>query len=115
MSRDFVVLTTDHPHLPLLLERAELPSGWGLETETQVSGAQLFDENGRMLVVIRDPFLVEVPGEAERLLGVPVPTPVWWVEMRATAGSTLAAEVAGHCANVMAELYGGTVWPPPIP
>ncbi|MFI0444459.1 hypothetical protein [Actinomadura sp. 6N118] len=110
MSREFIVLATDRPHVPLLLERVEIPDGWVPQAETQVGGTQLFDENSRMLVVIRDPFLVEVPGEAERLLGVSAPTPVWWVEMRAAAGSALAAETASRCANVMAELYNGTIW-----
>ena len=40
--------------------------------------------DGRPLVSVEAPLLVQVPGEAERLLGRNVPVPFWWTEARAS-------------------------------
>ncbi|MFG2000995.1 hypothetical protein ACGFNU_17795 [Spirillospora sp. NPDC048911] len=110
MSREFVALIRTRPEIPHLLELVELPHG--LQMGTRAGAIELFDENGHMLVAIRDPFLVQVPGESERLLGIATATPAWWVEIQAAATNSLAIEIAERCARTAADLYGGTVWPP---
>lgn len=59
------------------------------------------------------PLLVQVRGEAERLLGAREPeVPYWWTEARATTGVKEAEELAGTFAARIATLVGGTAWPP---
>ncbi|MFI0484007.1 hypothetical protein [Actinomadura sp. 9N215] len=86
MSRELIVLS---PHRPEVGER------------------YLFDPQGRLLVRIQEPVLVPVPGEVERLLGTPSPTPVWWTELHTAADSPEAEQLARDCA----ERLGGTIWP----
>lgn len=71
---------------------------------------QLCDDNGAPLISIEVPVLIQVPGEVERLLGIPEPIlPIWWIEARATPGDR-AAELARRFAAELAQRLGGTVW-----
>lgn len=58
------------------------------------------------------PLLVQVRGEAERLLGASEPeVPYWWTEARATTGVKEAEALAGTFVGRIATLVGGTAWP----
>ncbi|MFC4052813.1 hypothetical protein ACFOY4_24255 [Actinomadura syzygii] len=113
MSREIIVLCPRRPGIGALLERVGIRVGVrgddGLKALSQAAATQVFDAADRMLLVIRDPVLVEVPGEAERLLGIEVPSPVWWVEIRAAAGVAEGEELAARCAGEMIVLDGGII------
>jgi hypothetical protein len=73
---------------------------------------QLCDDENLPLVSIELPLLVQVPGEVERMLGTAagsVETPVWWVEIRATAREG-ARELAEKYADTLIDRLGGKVW-----
>jgi hypothetical protein len=53
---------------------------------------------------------VQVPGEVERLLGVQVPLPTWWVNVRAAAGPPDAERVARRFSDDLVRWRGGMVW-----
>ncbi|ONH34222.1 MULTISPECIES: hypothetical protein [Protofrankia] len=75
---------------------------------------QLADDDGRPLVSIEGPVLVQVPGEAQRLLGPEVTmidSPLWWVEARATSAREGAEDIARRFAHQLVRLLGGVVWP----
>ena len=114
MSREIIVLCPRRPAIGALLERAGIRVGVrgddGLEALSHANATQIFDAADRMLLVIRDPVLVEVPGETERLLGIDVPPPVWWVEIRATTGVAEGERFAARCAEEMVALNGGIIW-----
>jgi hypothetical protein len=67
---------------------------------------ELLDDAARVVLQVDGPRLVQVPGEAARLLGmrVAVPEPGWWVEMHGDAGA--AARVAARLASGT----GGVAW-----
>ena len=71
---------------------------------------QLCDGAGP-LVTLEGPVLVRVPGEVERLLGLVVDGPVWWVEARARDAG--AYGLARRAAQALVDAAGGTVWPAP--
>jgi hypothetical protein len=80
------------------------------------SGAvlQLCDSEEQPLVSMEAPLLVQVAGEVERMLGPgigPVETPVWWIEVRATARDG-AKELAEKYAGTLVTRLGGRVWAP---
>jgi hypothetical protein len=104
-----------------------MPDAWSLVAglasggpETRVGMApgdshaviQLSDAEGRPLVSVEAPILVHAPGESERLLGLTVPGPVWWTEIRAATGAEGGNRLAGTIASRLVSLLGGTVWPP---
>ncbi|MEV5824357.1 hypothetical protein AB0L25_02130 [Spirillospora sp. NPDC052242] len=99
MSRELIVLSPHRPDVDAL----HVP---GLD----IRDAYVFDDREQLLVRIDTPVLVPVAGEVERLLGVPVREPVWWVELRAAAGSPRAAEALRQCADELAARHDGTVW-----
>ncbi|MDL4772592.1 hypothetical protein [Actinomadura xylanilytica] len=103
MSRELVVLTRERPDLAVL---PDLVGGRGLS----VGGAYVFDAGDRLLVRVREPILVMVPGEVERLLDTDVEAPVWWTDVRAAADLAEARMVARHCAEQLASRHDGTVW-----
>ncbi|SBW22828.1 hypothetical protein [Protofrankia symbiont of Coriaria ruscifolia] len=75
---------------------------------------QLADDDGRPLVSIESPVLVQVPGEAQRLLGPEVSmvdAPLWWVEARATSAREGTEDIARRFAHQLVCLLGGVVWP----
>ncbi|MFF1561632.1 DUF6177 family protein [Streptomyces sp. NPDC058279] len=113
MTKDVVALTERMPD-PWTVLAGLLSGGPGKLVNAAADGAvvQLCDEEGRPLVAIEAPLLVQVEGEAERLLGATAPpVPFWWTEARATTGVADAARLAGTFAARLAALAGGSAWP----
>ncbi|MFH8407915.1 DUF6177 family protein [Streptomyces sp. NPDC018019] len=114
MTKDVIALTHRMPDPWSLL--AGLLSG-GPDTLVDTAGedavVRLCDGAGRPLVSVEAPLLVQVEGEAERLLGATAPpVPYWWTEARATTGVEDAERLAGTFAARLASLAGGSAWPP---
>ncbi|WP_053696176.1 DUF6177 family protein [Streptomyces sp. NRRL F-5755] len=114
MTKDVIALTHRMPDPWTLL--AGLLSG-GPENLVDTAGedavVRLCDDAGRPLVSVEAPLLVQVDGEAERLLGATAPpVPYWWTEARATTGVEHAEQLAGTFAARLASLAGGSAWPP---
>ena len=84
-----------------------------LSLEQDAAGAlHLFDDDGRRWFSVDAPLLVQVEGEADRLLGhgPPVPCPGWWVEVRADASVAGAVDASRALARALAQLGRGTFW-----
>ncbi|MFK0258345.1 DUF6177 family protein [Streptomyces sp. NPDC090445] len=114
MTKDVIALTPRMPD-PWAVLAGLLSGGPDKLVDTTGEGAvvQLCDAQGRPLVSVEAPLLVQVEGEAERLLGAtPPPVPFWWTEARATTGVPGAERLAGTFAARLASLSGGTAWPP---
>ncbi|MFD5878052.1 DUF6177 family protein [Streptomyces yangpuensis] len=114
MTKDVVALTQRMP-APWTVLAGLLSGGPDKLVDTAGDGAviQLCDEQGRPLVSVEAPLLVQVEGEAERLLGATPPrVPYWWTEARATTGVPEAERLAGTFAARLASLAGGSAWPP---
>ncbi|MFE9791179.1 DUF6177 family protein [Streptomyces goshikiensis] len=115
MTKDVIALTQRMPE-PGAVLAGLLSGGPDKLVDTAGEGAvvQLCDEQGRPLVSVEAPLLVQVEGEAERLLGATnAPrVPFWWTEARATTGVPEAERLAGTFAARLASLSGGAVWPP---
>jgi hypothetical protein len=80
------------------------------------SGAvlHLLDEQGRRLLAVEGPLLIQAPGEVRRLLGTAAVTePIWWVEARAARSRPDAAPIAYRFAEALAGRMDGVVWPAP--
>ncbi|MEW2806641.1 DUF6177 family protein [Streptomyces massasporeus] len=114
MTKDVIALTPEMPDLPTLL--AGLYAGGpdlGVNTTADGAVVQLCGPDGRPLVSVEAPILVQVPGETSRLLDHTVADgPVWWTEARASTAVAEAARLAGSFAGRLATVLGGTVWPP---
>jgi hypothetical protein len=107
VSKDLVALLSSRPDLHAALAALGEP----LEIrETGGGTLQLHDADGRLLVSVEAPSLVEVHGEAERLLGVSAPVPYWWVDVRATVEPARALQVAQRLAEGLVSTQGGLVW-----
>ncbi|MFE9093652.1 DUF6177 family protein [Streptomyces sp. NPDC007264] len=114
MTKDVIALTPTMPDLRTLLAGL-YAGGPDLVVGTMADGAvvQLCAPDGRPLVSVEAPILVQVPGEVARLLDRPVPDgPVWWTEARASTTVAEAARLAGSFAGRLATVLGGIVWPP---
>ncbi|MFJ6738438.1 DUF6177 family protein [Streptomyces sp. NPDC091279] len=114
MTKDVIALTPRMPD-PWSVLVGLLSGGPDKLVDAAGEGAvvQLCDQEGRPLVSIEAPLLVQVPGEAERLLGSAAPpVPFWWTEARATTGVAEAERLADTFAARLAALAGGTAWPP---
>ncbi|WP_112468482.1 DUF6177 family protein [Streptomyces triticisoli] len=114
MTKDVIALTQRMPD-PLSVLAGLLSGGPDKLVDAEGDGAvvRLCDERGRPLVSIEAPLLVQVRGEARRLLGASEPeVPYWWTEARATTGVKEGEELAGTFAARLATLVGGTAWPP---
>ncbi|MET7857704.1 DUF6177 family protein [Streptomyces sp. NPDC005318] len=114
MTKDVIALTPKMPD-PLSVIAGLLSGGPDKLVETVGEGAvvQLCDPEGRPLVSVEAPLLVQVAGEAERLLGATAPAvPFWWTEARATTGVEEAERIAGTFAARLITLSGGSAWPP---
>lgn len=120
MTKDVIALTERMPDAMSVLAGL-LAGGPDLRVGAVGEGAvvQLCDDAGQPLVSVEVPLVVQVPGEAARLLGDgAVPDgdgPLWWVEARAAAGVPRAEELAGAFAARLTMLLGGRVWPPGAP
>ncbi|GAA2488153.1 DUF6177 family protein [Streptomyces gobitricini] len=114
MTKDVIALTERMPDPWSVL--AGLLSGGPdklVDTAGEDAVVRLCDEEGRPLVSVEAPLLVQVRGEAERLLGAtPPPVPFWWTEARATTGVAEAERLAGTFAARLVSLTGGSAWPP---
>lgn len=114
MTKDVITLSPRMPD-PLSVLAGLLSGGPDKLVGTAGDDAvvQLCDEEGRPLVSVEAPVLVQVAGEAERLLGAAAPpVPFWWTEARATTGVEEAERLAGTFAARLASLTGGSAWPP---
>ncbi|MFF0397717.1 DUF6177 family protein [Streptomyces sp. NPDC005248] len=114
MTKDVIALTRRMPD-PLTVLAGLLSGGPDklVETVGEDAVVRLCDEEGRPLVSVEAPLLVQVAGEAERLLGATAPAvPFWWTEARATTGVEEAERLAGTFAARLIALAGGSAWPP---
>ncbi|MET7497819.1 DUF6177 family protein [Streptomyces sp900116325] len=114
MTKDVIALTRRMPD-PLTVLAGLFSGGPDKLVETLGEDAvvRLCDEEGRPLVSVEAPLLVQVAGEAERLLGATAPAvPFWWTEARATTGVEEAERLAGTFAARLIALAGGSAWPP---
>ena len=111
MTFDVVTLCPRQPG-PEAVVAAILTAGEGsfvdFETDRQLIGVRHSD--GRVLLTVEGARLVQVPGEARRVLGLDVPTPVWWVEGRAPDEDAEAEAVARTFAEALAVATGGRAW-----
>lgn len=116
MTKDVIALTSKMPDLRTLLAGL-YAGGPELGVNTLADGAviQLCAPDGRPLVSVEAPILIQVPGETARLLGTgpDLPeSPVWWTEARASTAVAEGGRLAGSFAGRLATVLGGTVWPP---
>ncbi|MGW1065008.1 DUF6177 family protein [Streptomyces aureus] len=116
MTRDVIALTPTMPDLRTLLAGL-YAGGPDLGVSTLADGAviQLRAPDGRPLVSVEAPVLVQVPGETTRLLGAApgLPdSPVWWTEARAATAVAEGGLLAGSFAGRLATVLDGSVWPP---
>ncbi|MFF7387165.1 DUF6177 family protein [Streptomyces scabiei] len=113
MTKDVIALTPKMPDVWALM--ASLYAGGSdLDLSAAAEGAvvQLHGPGGRPLVSVESPVLVQVPGEAERLLGQGAATPYWWTEARASTAVPEAERLAGVVCGRLNALLGGSTWPP---
>ncbi|MFD4262137.1 DUF6177 family protein [Streptomyces sp. NPDC058534] len=114
MTKDVIALTPAMPDLRTFL--AGLYAGGpdlGVSTLAEGAVVQLCAPDGRPLVSVEAPVLVQVPGETTRLLGrTGREAPVWWTEARASTSSAEAGRLAGSFAGRLATVLDGAVWPP---
>lgn len=115
MTKDVIALTPKMPDVGALLAGL-YAGGPELRVDSANDGAviQLRARDGRPLVSVEAPLLVQVRGEAERLLGresaLPQ-APFWWTEARASTAVPEAERLAGAVAGRLAALLGGVTWP----
>ncbi|WP_171110513.1 MULTISPECIES: DUF6177 family protein [Streptomyces] len=116
MTKDVIALTPKMPDLRTLLAGL-YAGGPDLGVHSLADGAvvQLCGPDGRPLVSVEAPILVQVPGETSRLLdgvdGAGQAGPVWWTEARASTAVAEAGRLAGSFAGRLVTVLGGAVWP----
>jgi len=113
VTLDFVAVCASRPDVAVVLD-ALLAAGpqLGLQPLPRSGEVQLLDEAGRVLVSIDGPILVQVAGEAQRLLGVPsAPDPSWWVTCRADGTVPGATAAADRLCAELVRAAGGLTWP----
>ncbi|MCW2886831.1 MAG: hypothetical protein QOE54_3496 [Streptosporangiaceae bacterium] len=110
MSHDLVALVREQPDAAAVLD-GMMAMGEQLEVRTHPAAVHVHDLAGRLLVSIETPMLVQVPGEVERLLGVQVNVPTWWVNIRAAAEPPEAERIARKFSDDLVRWQGGMVWP----
>jgi hypothetical protein len=112
MTYDLIALCERPPDTGTTLA-AMHACGPDLRVNTVERGAlvQLCTDDGTPLVTIEGARLVQVPGEAQRLLGIDddLPCPLWWVEVRAT-GLPDAPRIARRFAAALLSVTGGVSW-----
>ncbi|MFD7814121.1 DUF6177 family protein [Streptomyces sp. NPDC059785] len=113
MTKDVIALTPEMPDLRALLA-GFYAGGPDVGVSSVADGAvvQLCAPDERALVSVEAPVLVQVPGEAARLLeGEVGEGAVWWTEARASTAVAEAGRLAGSFAGRLATVSGGEVWP----
>jgi hypothetical protein len=119
VTKDVIALTPKMPDTWALLAGL-YAGGPDLDITAAADGAviQLCGPGGRPLVSVEAPVLVQVPGEATRLLGSlselggEMPVPYWWTEARASTVVPEAERLARSFCGRLNTLLGGTTWPP---
>jgi hypothetical protein len=117
MTYDVIALARRTPD-PRTIVAGMLAAGEQLRVRETANGAvvQLCADDGRPLVSLETPVLVQVPGELDRLLGPGygdrLGLPVWWMEARAPSGQPEAEALARRFAAEVARRLDGLVWPP---
>lgn len=117
MTYDVIALTRRTPD-PRAIVAGMRAAGDELRVRETANGAiiQLCDDQGRPLVSLETPVLVQVPGEIDRLLGPGygdrLGLPVWWIEARAPSGRPEAEALARRFAAEVVRHLDGLVWPP---
>jgi hypothetical protein len=110
VSRDFVALVRNQPDVNTVIE-GMLAYGEELELRETPSGTiQLYDPAACCSSRSRHRPWSRVPGEAERLLGLSVEPPMWWVEVRSSADLPEAVRVARKLVDDLVRWQGGVVW-----
>lgn len=112
MTKDVIALTPKMPDTWALL--AGLYAGGpeaAVTAEARGAVLRLCAPDGRPLVSVEAPLLVQVPGEAERLLGRDMPVPFWWTEARASGAVPEAGPLAASVCGRLALLLSGGTWP----
>jgi len=115
MTFDTVALCRDNPG-PGPMIAAMLAAGEELLVDTVEEGrlVQLrHPVDGRLLLTTEGARLVQVAGEARRLLGIDradVPHPVWWVESRAPDDDPAAEAAARQFTSALVSVVGGVAW-----
>lgn len=113
MTFDIVALCRQQPDTAVTLAAMQA-AGPQLRVDTieHVQLIQLYHPDGRLLLTTEGPRLVQVAGEAQRLLGITegVPHPVWWVESRAPGSDQEAEAVARQFTYALVAATGGVSW-----
>ena len=113
MTFDVVALCRDQPNVAVTLA-ALREAGPELKVDRieQAQLIQLYHPDGRLLMTTEGARLVQVPGEARRLLGITgeVPHPVWWVESRTPGADPDAEAVARRFTHALVAQTGGMSW-----
>ncbi|RKS74737.1 hypothetical protein BZB76_3256 [Actinomadura pelletieri DSM 43383] len=114
MTKDVVALVGGEPDLGAVVAgMVAAGSEWRVERVADGGAVRLCDDDGRAVVTIETPVMVEVAGELTRLLGREVgevETPVWWVEARGDEFRAGSEVVALRFAARLVERLGGKVW-----
>lgn len=116
MTYDVIALARRTPD-PRAIVAGMVAAGEQLRVREAANGAiiQLCDDDGKPLVSLETPILVQVPGEVDRLLGPGhgdrLGLPVWWIEARAPSGRPEAQALARRFAAEVADRLDGIVWP----
>ncbi|MCW2916417.1 MAG: hypothetical protein JWN52_4485 [Actinomycetia bacterium] len=115
MTYDVIALLRGTPDTSAILA-AILDAGEDLQLDT-IEGAGIIavhDPDGQPLAAIEAPVLIQVDGEAERLLG-PIAAhlrpPLWWLEIHALERSGAGTVARTIAASLTARLEG-IVWHP---
>jgi hypothetical protein len=113
MTFDIVALCRQQPD-PAVTLAAMREAGPELRVDTveHAQLVQLYHPDGRLLLTMEGPRLVQVEGEAQRLLGITegVPHPTWWVESRAPGNDRDAEAVARRFTHALVAATGGISW-----
>ncbi len=111
MTVTMVVLARAQPGSDVLVN-ALLAAGPQLRVGSIGHGValQLFDDEATLAVTVEVPSLIQVPGEAQRLLGVSSEpeVPYWWIDLRRPTSSD--GGPAHRLATSLAEQLDGMVW-----
>jgi hypothetical protein len=114
MSRDVVALVEAEPDVVAVVAGMVAAGGeLGVRGEAGGGVLRLCDADGRVVVTVETPVLVEVAGELGRVLGPEVDgveVPVWWVEARGDEFRDGSEAVALRFAAELVRRLGGVVW-----